>query len=68
VAGATVKNRADHHSVVNEQEIRRACNNLLDEIAARIRTEIIDAERLAGFGGKGKYSFIVCETLKPQGH
>jgi hypothetical protein len=61
VAGATVKNPAAHHPVINEQEIRRACDDLLDGIATRIRTEAIDTERLAGLAGKGKFSFIVCE-------
>ena len=61
VSGATVKNPADHHPVVNEQGIRRACGELLDRIAARIRTEAIDTERLAGLADKGKYSFLVCQ-------
>jgi len=61
VAGATVKNPADRHPVINEREIRWACGDLLDGIATRIRTEAIDTERLAGLAGKGKYSFLVCK-------
>jgi hypothetical protein len=63
IAGATDKTWNRDRGFLNEDEIRAACDSLLEDITEDIRVNGIEVGRLLGRNGQGRYSFIVGELL-----